>query len=116
MGSSDRIEVNTLKILHAKLEAFVQQITKSVDCGVKRPDYNGTLPGAEYFLEDNRCIRQERLEVEVRTSLSPVYKDRGLGAYLDDMIFGCCMDEGCTYTGANDKMHCKFHVTLKKKQ
>ena len=39
MGSSDRIEVNTLKILHAKFVAFVQQITKPVGFGVKRPDY-----------------------------------------------------------------------------
>ena len=41
MGSSDRIEVNTHKIFHVKFGAFVQQITKSVDFGVKRPDYTG---------------------------------------------------------------------------
>ena len=41
MGSSDRIEVNTLKMLPAKISAFVQQITKSVDFRVKRPDYFG---------------------------------------------------------------------------
>ena len=41
MGSSDRIEVNTLRMLPAKISAFVQQITKSVDLGVKRPDYFG---------------------------------------------------------------------------
>ena len=38
MGSSDRIEVSTLKILHAKFSTFVQQISKLIDFGVKRPD------------------------------------------------------------------------------
>ena len=38
MGSLDRIEVNTIKTVHAKFGAFVQQITKSIDFGVKRPD------------------------------------------------------------------------------
>ena len=38
MGSSDIIEVYTLKIRHAKFGAFVHQITKLVDLGVKLPD------------------------------------------------------------------------------
>ena len=38
MGSLDRIEVNTLKILHEKFGAFVQQTSRLVDFGVKRPD------------------------------------------------------------------------------
>ena len=40
MGSANRIKVNTLKILHAKFCAPVQQMTKLVEFGVKRSDYN----------------------------------------------------------------------------
>ena len=40
MGSSDRIEVNRVKIPHAKCGAFLQQITKSVVFGDKQTDYN----------------------------------------------------------------------------
>ena len=36
MGSSYRIEVNTLKILPTKCGAFVQETAKSVDFRVKR--------------------------------------------------------------------------------
>ena len=39
MGSSGRVDVYTLKIFHAKFGAFVQQISKLVDFGVKRPAF-----------------------------------------------------------------------------